>query len=330
MLFDRISEARYAQNLPCSSPRAGVWFIAQPVFFTFRLSFLAFPTTLHMQGLPHISIARIPWCVCTHPINPTGIHFLRCVHNNEHIRTHDGICDTFVTIARNVGFHVRWEQLHALSSTTFNSSCRWVYIVFTKYGIHTLANVIIVNPTWADLLPRSCTTQGFVTLDAIQAKEKSYHNRHPTNQFFPLAIEVFGCLHKHADVFLHYCANAIWSLKVLEGPHFFTLIIFLCQKNSITLQKMQASSILSRVVVIGLTTPNFHPFRTHLLSPQLIYYKPLVFDINIWLTNHRGLVLDSRDFDIYVEPAWCPIICWMSLTSNNFSLFNFFTPLYIF
>jgi hypothetical protein len=49
----------------------------------------------------------------------------------------------------------------------------------------------------------------------FQAKKRSYHNQHPTNQFPSLTIDVFGCLHKHADVFLHYCANAIWSLKVL-------------------------------------------------------------------------------------------------------------------
>jgi hypothetical protein len=60
-----------------------------------------------------------------------------------------------------------------------------------------------------DLFPRSCTSQRFATSDAIQAKEKNYCNIHPTNQFLPLAIEVFGYLHKHADVFLHDCANAI-------------------------------------------------------------------------------------------------------------------------
>jgi hypothetical protein len=36
----------------------------------------------------------------------------------------------------------------------------------------------------------------------------SYYNRHLIDQFFPLAIEIFGSLHKHADVFLHDCANA--------------------------------------------------------------------------------------------------------------------------
>jgi hypothetical protein len=46
-------------------------------------------------------------------------------------------------------------------------------------------------------------------LDAAQAKEMSYHNQHSINQFLSLAIEVFGCLHKYADVFLHDCVDAI-------------------------------------------------------------------------------------------------------------------------
>jgi hypothetical protein len=57
-------------------------------------------------GLHHPSIAGIFQCVCTHPINPMGIHFLRCVHGNKRITTHDAICDTFVAIAQYVGFHM--------------------------------------------------------------------------------------------------------------------------------------------------------------------------------------------------------------------------------
>jgi hypothetical protein len=31
-----------------------------------------------------------------------GIHFLRCVHGNKHIGTHDAIRDTFIVIAQDV------------------------------------------------------------------------------------------------------------------------------------------------------------------------------------------------------------------------------------
>jgi hypothetical protein len=62
-------------------------------------------------------------------------------------------------------------------------------------------------------------------------------------------------------MFLHDCANAIWSLKGLEGLHLLTLVTFLCQKVSITLQKMQTSSILSRAIAGSLATFQFPPFQ---------------------------------------------------------------------
>jgi hypothetical protein len=102
-----------------------------------------------------------------------------------------------------------------------------------------------------NLLHQSCTTQRFVIFNTTQIKEKSYHNQCPINQFFQLVIEVFSYLHKHADVFLQDCINAIWSLKETKGFHLSTLVIFLCHKISITLQRMQVSSILSRAIIIG-------------------------------------------------------------------------------
>jgi hypothetical protein len=53
----------------------------------------------------------------------------------------------------------------------FNSSHRRIDIVFTKDDICTLVDVIIANPTWADLFPWTCATQGFATFDATQAKK---------------------------------------------------------------------------------------------------------------------------------------------------------------
>ncbi len=110
--------------------------------------------------------------------------------------------------------------------------------MLTKDDIHSLVDVVIVDPIQADLLHRSYITQGLVASDVTQTKERSYCNQHPIDQFLPLTIEVFGCLHKHVDVFLHDCANGIWSLKRLEGPHLSTLITFLHQIVSITLQRM--------------------------------------------------------------------------------------------
>jgi len=83
----------------------------------------------------------------------------------------------------------------------------------------------------------------FAASNVAQTKERRFCNQHPINQFLPLKNEVFDCLHKHVNVFLNDFANAIWSLKGLEGLHLSILVIFLNKKTSSTLQRMQASSI---------------------------------------------------------------------------------------
>jgi hypothetical protein len=152
MLFNKTFEAFCAWIVSCSNLGVGTWLTTWLVFPTFRLSSLVFCTTFRAWlGPPQLLIANIPWCVCTHPIDPMGVHFLCCVHGNKHTRTHDAIHDTFFVIARNVDLHVGWEQLHAFPSITFNSFHRQIDIVPTKDGICTLANVVIMNPTWVDL-----------------------------------------------------------------------------------------------------------------------------------------------------------------------------------
>ncbi len=172
MLPDKTFEAHHAWILLCSSSKVGTWLVARLVFLAFWLFSLIFYTTLcTWLGLPHPSIVSIPRCV--HPINLMGIHLLLCAHGNEHIRTHDAICDTFAAITQDVSFHMGREQLHALPSTTFNSFCWRVDIVFTKDDIRTLADVVIVDPSHMDLFSQSCATQRFVTLHPNQAKEMS-------------------------------------------------------------------------------------------------------------------------------------------------------------
>jgi hypothetical protein len=157
-----------------------------------------------------------------------GIHLLRYTHGNKCMGTHYVVHDTFATIARDVGFHMGWKQLHVFPLATFNSFHQWVDIVFTKDGIHTLVGVVIANPMHADLFPWSCIIQRFDASDAIQTKKNSYCDQYPTDQFFLLANEVFGCLHKQTNVLLHNCANAIWSLKRPESlPIFFWLLFFI-------------------------------------------------------------------------------------------------------
>jgi len=108
-----------------------------------------------------------------------------------------------------------------------------------------------------NLLLQSCATQGFDASNVVQAKEQIYHNQHLVNQFLPLSVELFVCFYKQVDVFLHNCANAIWSLKGLDGPYFFYLSYFsLTKKIS---QKLQASSIFSRAITVSLATSELPP-----------------------------------------------------------------------
>jgi hypothetical protein len=48
--------------------------------------------------------------------------------------------------------------------------------VFTKNDIHSLADIVIVDPMQAYLLHQSCVTQGFVASNVVPSKEKSYRN----------------------------------------------------------------------------------------------------------------------------------------------------------
>jgi hypothetical protein len=76
-----------------------------------------------------------------------GIHLLRYTHGNECIGTHDVVCDIFATIVWEASFHVGWKQLHVFSLATSNSSYQQVDIVLIKYGIRTLIDIVIIDPT---------------------------------------------------------------------------------------------------------------------------------------------------------------------------------------
>ncbi len=110
MFFDMISKIHCAQILSCFDSRVNAWFTIWPIFLAFRLSPLIFFITFQMWfGLPHPSIASIFGCVCTHPIDIMGIHFLCCIHGNKCTRSHDVVHNTFVAIVWNVNFHMGWK-----------------------------------------------------------------------------------------------------------------------------------------------------------------------------------------------------------------------------
>jgi hypothetical protein len=180
-------------------------------------------------GPPHPLIVGIHQCMCIHLIDFMGIHLLRYAHGNEHIKTHDVIHDTFATIVWGANFHVGQEQLHTLPSTTFNFSHWRVDIVLTKDGIYTLTNVVIVDLMWVDLLPDLAQFKYLSPSMQLKTKKKGVITTDTPPINFPLAIELYGYLHKHADVFTLLC-QCHSKLERAKGPHLYTLVIFFIKK----------------------------------------------------------------------------------------------------
>jgi hypothetical protein len=61
-------------------------------FDQFSWPFDYLPQFLSQHFVHDLTIVSISRCVCTHPIDPMGIHLLCCVHNNKHKGIHDVIC----------------------------------------------------------------------------------------------------------------------------------------------------------------------------------------------------------------------------------------------
>jgi hypothetical protein len=190
-----------------------------------------------------------------------GIHFLCYFHGNEHTWTHDAI-------SQHLCCHCVKCWLPCRMKTTTCTSFNHIQLLslMNWHCVHQIQHLCLSRhchclPNASGFTSPIFATQRFVTFDAVQAKEKSYRDQHPIDQFLPLIVEVFGCLHKQAYVFLHDRANAIWGLKRLKGPPIFVLVTFLCQIFFITLQIMQASPILNQVVAIGLAISQLPPLE---------------------------------------------------------------------
>jgi len=109
-------------------------------------------------------------------------------------------------------------------------------IMLSINGVYTLTNVVIANITWVDLVLRAILFYGVDATIEAQTKEGFYRNWFPIDMFIPLAIEVFGCLHQHANGFLHQCANMMWATKGIKGLPLSILHAFYKQKVLVALQ----------------------------------------------------------------------------------------------
>jgi len=129
-------------------------------------------------------------------------HLLWCLCRNERIITHDTFQDTIPTIVLESGTHVQREVSHLF----FRYTQWWMDILITKDGFWTLMDVIIANSIRTNMLQWTLMMITYVAMMAIQEKTWSYTKWAPCDDFIPLAIETYGCLHSCFDLFLIACA----------------------------------------------------------------------------------------------------------------------------
>ncbi len=68
-------------------------------------------------------------------MDPMGIHFIRCTHGGERMVSCDVVWDVFLSIMRDVKFHVLREHIHIHLLLAFQYSCQWVDIVVLMDGV---------------------------------------------------------------------------------------------------------------------------------------------------------------------------------------------------
>lgn len=100
-------------------------------------------------GPPHLTIHGMGHCIYGWLIDSMKVHFIMVLQGRMHCNPqhHSGL---FASITKYVGFHVLHEQTHVFPLFSFYSLKQQVDIMFTTNGVHTLANIIIINPTQAN------------------------------------------------------------------------------------------------------------------------------------------------------------------------------------
>jgi hypothetical protein len=59
-----------------------------------------------------------------------GIRLFHYIHGGEKIASHDVVQDAFMSIVKDMTFHVLREQTHIFSPPSLQSSCRCVDIIY--------------------------------------------------------------------------------------------------------------------------------------------------------------------------------------------------------
>jgi hypothetical protein len=121
-------------------------------------------------------------------------------------------------------------------------------------------------------------------LHATQAKEMNYCNWHFVNQFLLLAVDIFGCFLNMSMCFYMTVPMPFGTWRG-QKVFIFTLVTFFRKKTSMTLQRMQTSSILSQVIVVNLVTSQLPPLQD---TPPIIAVDILKV-VKFWQVNMTDL-----------------------------------------
>jgi hypothetical protein len=75
-------------------------------------------------------------------------------------------------------------------------SHRQVDIMLLIDGVRMLTDIIIIDPTWVDLVLCVALFRGVAMIITTKAKDSFYHNQFPADMFLLLAIKVLKFLHQ--------------------------------------------------------------------------------------------------------------------------------------
>lgn len=82
-------------------------------------------------------------------------------------------------------------------------------VVLYQAGVRSLADVVVVDPTGADMTDSNAHIPGHVVVKAAQLKEEASAACFSGDPFFPSALEVFWALHTVLDQFLYSSATLV-------------------------------------------------------------------------------------------------------------------------
>jgi hypothetical protein len=141
-----------------------------------------------------------------------GIHLLWCPCKSEHIVSHNILQNKIATIVLESETHVQTK-----CSYLFRYRIQqWINILITRDNFWTLVNIVITNLTYPNIVQCLMSMTMHATIVAVQKKTWSYVDRASRDDFIPLGIETYGCLHFCFDSFFtflclgHY--SPLWTI----------------------------------------------------------------------------------------------------------------------